>query len=476
MSLSSSVPLIIDLDGTLLHSDLLIESALGFVRDHPLQSWRLLPWLLQGKAVLKQQLASAVHIDAATLPYNHDVLDLIRQQRAQGRRIVLATASHRLLAQKVAEHLQLFDEVLATADNHNLSAGNKAAALVQGFGERGFDYAGNSRDDIAVWQHARKAIVVNGSAALSAQAGKHCELAQVLPAQSSWRHWLRSLRLHQWVKNLLIFVPLLTAHRFSESHLALLGLLAFLCFSVCASSLYLLNDMLDLRDDRQHPHKRTRPLPAGRIPLQTALLLAPLLLVASIALGWLLLPPLFTPVLLGYAALTLLYSVWLKQWMIIDVLTLALLYIVRLLAGAVAFAVPLSFWLLAFALFLFVSLALVKRYAELTAKAAAGFAAETRVRGYQLSDSSLLGMLGTSSGYIAVLVLALYINDPNTLKLYRQPEFIWFACPLLLGWISRVWLLAHRGQMNEDPVLFAVQDRSSLCLGALFLLVFALAI
>lgn len=466
-------PLVIDLDGTLLRSDLLLETGLEFLRDQPQRCLQPLAWLWRGKAELKQQLAQATELDVSVLPYDQSVLDLIRSERARGRWVVLATASHRRLADRVAAHLGVFDEVLATEEGRNLSAETKREVLVKAYGERGFDYVGNSRDDLPVWRAARAGYVANAAPVLHEEARRETEVAGVLgDGLPQWRDWRQVLRLHQWLKNLLLFVPLLAAHRYGSLPLVADALLAFLCFGLCASSVYILNDLLDLRDDRRHLRKRRRPFAAGRVPVRSGLLLFPVLLVASFVLAWWQLPPAFAGTLAVYYALTLAYSLVLKRLMVIDVMALASLYTLRIIAGAMALAIPLSFWLLAFSMFLFLSLALVKRFAELYAARAEGSAGQTRGRGYFPADLEMIASLGASAGYMAVMVLALYINDGATALLYRHQEIIWLACPLLLTWVTRVWMLAHRGEMHDDPVIFALRDRFSLAIGAMLALVF----
>lgn len=466
-------PLVVDLDGTLIRSDLLLETGLSFLQQQPHRFLAPIGWLAQGKATLKYQLALASDIDVSVLPYDRQVLELIQGERARGRRVVLATASNDRLAESVAQHLQVFDEVMASNSKHNLSAKAKRDALVLAYGERGFDYVGNSQDDLSVWQAARHAYVVNAPAGVERQARRWGNVVAVLRSEASTlRDWAKALRLHQWLKNLLVFVPLLAAHRYGEWPLLRDALVAFLAFGLCASSVYILNDLLDLRDDRHHPRKRSRPFAAGRLSIQSGLLAFPALLIAAFALGLWLLPPAFTLGLAGYYALTLAYSLWLKKRMVIDVMVLAGLYTLRIVVGAVAVGVALSFWLLAFSMFIFLSLALVKRYAELFHLRARGASEVARGRGYLASDLHMIAALGAAAGYMAVMVLALYINDARTTQLYGQPQLIWLACPLLLTWISRVWMLAHRGAMNEDPVIFAIRDRVSLGIGGLLALVF----
>lgn len=469
-------PLVVDLDGTLLRSDLLVESGLVFLRDQPHRFLAPLKWLTQGKATLKHQLAHAADLDVSVLPYDKAVIAFIQRERARRRKVVLATSSHRRVAEQVAEHLGLFDEIFASDADCNLSAHTKRDVLVHAFGKQGFDYAGNSKDDLPVWGSARKAYVVNARPSIARRARNGGNVAEVLRSdQTLVRDWIKALRLHQWVKNVLILVPLLAAHRYHELPLVIDALVAFFCFGLCASSVYILNDLLDLRDDRHHARKRSRPFAAGRLSLLSGLLMSPLLLLAAFIVAGLRLPLMFTAALATYYLLTLAYSFSLKRRMVIDVITLAALYTLRIVAGAVPLGIPLSFWLLAFSMFMFLSLAFVKRYAELFQGRAEGSTQKARGRGYFPDDLHMIAALGAAAGYMAVMVLSLYINDAHTTQLYRRPELIWLACPLLLTWISRVWMFAHRGRMNEDPVIFAFRDRVSLLIGGLLALVFLAA-
>ncbi|MBK8755526.1 MAG: UbiA family prenyltransferase [Candidatus Competibacteraceae bacterium] len=469
----TSRPLIVDLDGTLLRSDLLVESTFAFLRHNPFRALAPLSWLLAGKATLKARLAAAVSIDVASLPYDRQVVAFLEREKACGRTLILATASHQDYAEAIATHFGLFDRVLATHEDVNLSAHTKRDVLVREYGEKGFDYVGNSRDDLTVWAAAHRAYLANPEVGVEAAAVRLGNVEQVIrtPAQP-WRAWMKQLRLHQWAKNLLLFVPLLASHRVGEIDLLLTGLLAFLWFGLCASSVYLLNDLLDLEDDRQHTSKRFRPLASGAIPIKVALLVFPALLLGAFAGAAWLLPWKFTLALTFYYALTLAYSLVLKRIMTVDVITLAMLYTVRIVAGTFAFGIILTFWMLAFSMFLFLSLALVKRYAELRDLRSKGETECTRGRGYYPGDLEMISSLGAASGYLAVMVLALYIQDQNTLALYQHPQVIWLACPLLLYWVTRIWMIAHRGWMHDDPVVFAMKDRNSLLLGALFGAVF----
>lgn len=466
-------PLVIDLDGTLLRSDLLLETGMAFVRSQPLQLFKPFSWLTKGKASLKEGLALATQLDVSVLPYDPEVIAFIEAERERGRRVVLATASHHSLAERIAQHLKLFDQVLATEGGRNLSAHRKRDLLVEHYGEQGFDYAGNSQDDMPIWASARQAYVINPESGVERRARAQGNVEQVLHSNPArLKDWLKAFRLHQWMKNVLIFVPLLAAHQLTNPMMLWQGILAFLLFGLCASSVYLLNDLLDLADDRHHHSKRNRPFAAGRLSIKSGLIAFPALLGAAFAGAVWLLPWQFAGVLLAYYVLTLAYSLSLKRRMAVDVIVLAMLYTVRIIAGAAAFGLELTFWVLAFSMFMFLSLALVKRYAELLEAKRKGNTDKIRGRGYYPEDLGMIASLGASSGYLAVMVLALYIHDQATTMLYSQPQFIWLACPLLLFWITRVWMLTHRGHMHDDPVVFAFRDRISLAVGVLFCLVF----
>jgi 4-hydroxybenzoate polyprenyltransferase/phosphoserine phosphatase len=465
--------LVVDLDGTLIFTDMLHESALRALRDNPFDTLRIPYWLSQGKAVLKRHLADRTDFDPASLPYNHELLEWLKQQRIQGRKLILCTASDRSIAIAISEHLGVFADVMASDGTTNLAGKYKAEALEQRFGNAGFDYAGNSRADLAVWQRARRAIVVNASADLVRQAGARCEVERVFSSPTvGFTTWRRVLRVHQWMKNLLLFVPLFAAHQITSSDTWLALILAFFSFSLCASSVYIANDLLDMESDRQHPRKCYRPFASGMVPAWMGVILAPILLLASLAisrhvggsfLSW----------LVFYFVLTCAYSWGLKRLVLVDCLTLAMLYTLRIVAGAAAANMPLSFWLLAFSVFLFLSLAFVKRYAELQVQLL-NRKHKAYGRGYYTSDAPLVQMLGITSGYAAVLVLALYLNSDAVVKLYRTPEFVWGTVPVMLFWVSWMWMQAHRGKMHDDPLVFAVKDKASLLAGVSFATVLAI--
>ena len=453
-------PLCVDLDGTLIRTDLLVESALALLARRPWMVFALPIWLMRGKAFLKREIARRAGLDVALLPYDERMVDALRRAGDEGRLRVLCSAADQSLVDAVANHLGTFELALGSDGDRNLAGRRKASALAARFGERGFDYAGNARIDLAVWRAARRAWVVNAPAALAGSAALVCDVDRHWPAEGGGvRAWIRALRLHQWLKNLLVFLPLAASHRFTEPGAVVDAVGAFVAFGLCASGVYLLNDLLDLPVDRQHPRKRLRPFAAGRLDLLRGVLAAPLLAAAGLGLAfWV--SPAFALVLGGYYVLTAAYSLKLKRIAMLDVIVLAALYTVRIVGGAVAIGSALSFWLLAFSMFIFLSLALLKRYAELQSMLAVGRSSAAG-RGYAVDDLPLLQALGAAAGYAAVLVLALYINSPESLVLYDRPQLLWLVCPLLLYWISRAWIVAHRGAMDDDPVVFAVTDRVS---------------
>jgi 4-hydroxybenzoate polyprenyltransferase len=452
---------------------MLHESALRAVRDRPLDLFRMPFWLAQGKAVLKRQLADGSPFDPTSLPYNLELIVWLREQKAVGRRLILCTASDVAIASAIASHLDLFDDVMASDGVLNLAGANKAAALERRYGRSGFDYAGNSHADLHVWRTARRAVLVNAAPALAAKAARQCEVELNFTAPArGFSAWRRVLRVHQWMKNLLLFIPMLAAHQITDPATMAALLMAFIAFSLCASTVYIANDLLDLESDRQHPRKCKRPFASGAVPAWMGVALAPLLLAASLLLAWYVGPG-FLAWLVVYFVLTCAYSFGLKRLMLVDCLTLAVLYTLRIVAGAAAAHNVLSFWLLAFSVFLFLSLAFVKRYAELHVQMESG-KDKVHGRGYFTSDAPLVQMLGVTSGYASAVVLALYLNSDAVLQLYLTPEAVWGTVPVLLFWVSWIWMKAHRGEMHDDPLVFAVKDKASLVAGAMFAAALAL--
>jgi 4-hydroxybenzoate polyprenyltransferase len=468
-------PLVVDLDGTLIRTDLLLESLCSLLRQKPLALLALPGWLLKGRAHLKREIAQRVQLDPTLLPYRTAVLDYLRGEHDKGRSIVLATASDERFAGQVADHLKLFELVLASDDTTNLSGERKRARLVGRFGEKGFDYAGNESRDLAAWSSARKAIVVDANPRLIRAVAKVAECETSFEDRgASLSEYLRALRPQQWLKNVLVFVPLLAAHLFI--HPVLLGrtLIAFVAFCCCASSGYLVNDLCDLPADRRHPEKRLRPFASGRLPLAYGLGLAPVLAVFGCGLAWLL-SGLSVGILLLYFTVAAAYSLYLKNVVLLDVFILASLYTLRIIEGGEAIAIWPSVWLAAFSMFLFISLALIKRYTELIVMRSVDGDRAT-ARGYELSDAELLASKGLASGYAAVVVLSLYIASGAVKTLYSTQQVLWLVCPLMVYWIGHLWLVAHRGQMLDDPLVFAMRNRTSLILILLMLAAALIAI
>ncbi len=464
----------VDLDGTLTLTDTLHESVLTLVSNKPYFLLLLPFWLFQGIAHLKHKVAQHSELDVTTLPYNQPLIDWLKEEKQRGKKIVLSTAANEKIAKAVATSFDLFDDFIASDSITNLKSARKRDALQERYGNKGYDYAGNSNDDLEVWAGASNAIVVNASESVISKAST---LSSVLHAFRSERAgiavWLKALRVHQWLKNLLLFVPFLAAHQIGNFQSLGLLVIAFLSFSLCASSVYITHDVVDLVSDRSHPRKRLRPFASAKLSVLQGVFAAPLLIAASFLIGTVVGFD-FLIVLLVYLFLTVIYSFGLKRMVLVDCLTLATLYTMRIIAGAAAVSISLSFWLLAFSIFIFLSLALVKRYAELLVQSREG-KNSAHGRGYLVSDAPLLQALGVSSGYISTVVIALYLRSDNVMSLYAQPLAIWLLIPILLFWVSWVWLKSSRGEMHDDPIVFAVKDKTSLFVAAVTAFVFVYA-
>ncbi|MEM6973144.1 MAG: UbiA family prenyltransferase [Pseudomonadota bacterium] len=471
--------LVVDLDGTLCRSDTLHETLIAILASRPLAAARLMGRLRQGKAAFKAAVGDLCILPPEALPLNETVLDLIRKAKAEGRRTALVSATDHRQVVAIAEALDLFDEAVGTGspltDGRNLSGPAKADFLVERYGRGGFDYIGDAAVDRPVWIAARRAITAGGDERLRRIAEdanaefQHIDPAAEMPGRLRPR--LRALRPHQWSKNLLVFAPLAAAQDFSEIGAVIA---AFIAFSLTASSVYLINDLVDLPADRVHPRKRRRPFAAGEVPVLEGVLSA-----VGLILGALLIALVFAPVVLmgmlaAYYVATLAYSFLLKRKLVIDVLALAGLYTIRIITGAVVASLVLSPWLLGFSMFLFLALAAVKRQAELTDQLRQG-KAKTAGRAYETDDLPILRSMALSAGYASVLVFALYINSDTVSKLYGQPELLWCVCPLLIYWISRIVMVTHRGHMTDDPIVFAATDRVSYVVAALCATIFVVA-
>jgi 4-hydroxybenzoate polyprenyltransferase/phosphoserine phosphatase len=462
------VPLCVDLDGTLVKGDTLVECVVAVGRRNPFLLLLLPLWLLRGRAYLKFRLASEAFLAADRLPYRKDLVSFLNEERDRGRKLVLVTAADQQVAKAVADHLGIFAEIHGSDRATNLKGSAKAARLVSLFGEKGFDYIGDSDADYAVWRQAKNAVVV-GSQSMADRAAKCAPVAKHFPTtRPSLLTFLRSVRIHHWSKNALVLLPLLLSHS-SQGVKWKLAAFGFLLFGTCASGLYVFNDLLDLHSDRTHPWKSSRPFASGELPLWFGALGSLTLIVGTLAVSfWL--HPYFAAVLAGYAALTILYSWKIKRWVLADVFVLASFYGIRLVAGAVITATPLSQWFLAFSGFLFLSLAMAKRNSELLHAKEQVLSGDSG-RAYQIEDRELLTVFGVASAFCSVVILALYAHSPDVMALYGRPTTLLLLCPIMLYWLSRMWLLAHRGTLNEDPVSFALRDRTSLILGLVALLI-----
>jgi 4-hydroxybenzoate polyprenyltransferase/phosphoserine phosphatase len=455
-----AVPLFVDLDGTLIKTDLLIESSFFLLKKQPWILFAMLYWLAFGKARLKEEIAVRSALDFSVLPLQKQFVEFLNDEAKKGRTLYLATASDRRLAEPVAKRLGIFNRVLASDGHRNLKGTRKLEAILSCCEDSPFDYAGNELVDLTIWAKARRAIVVNPhigvTAALKKRSYKVERVFDDRPPKV--RTWMRALRLHQWAKNVLLGVPILTAHAFNSAAIAETAA-AFIAFGLIASATYLLNDLLDLVSDRHHPRKCKRPFAAGDIGLASGILG----MIISFAAGFGMAVQLsenFLLTLLAYLGLTISYSFYFKRIMLIDVLLLASLYTIRIVAGAYAIEVPLSSWLLGFSMFIFLSLALVKRCTELMAMQR--LSRETmKGRDYHVSDYPMLSMMGVASGYISILVLALFISSPETAGKYTYPVLLWLLCPLMAYWVSRLWLKTSRGEMHDDPLIFSLKDQAS---------------
>lgn len=464
VSAATSRPLCVDLDGTLVKSDTLHDSLLALLRSNPRKAFALPLQVVRGKAAFKAYVSQAIDIDVAHLPYNRKLLKFLRTEHANGRKIYLATGADARVAERVAQHLAIFDGVLSSDGSLNLTGKNKLERLKQLLPNGEFDYVGNDMPDLPLLAHSTAAMVANPSARMRARMRANGVKIEREFSERSHpiRAMFRVLRTHQWAKNLLLFLPLLLSHSVQLSKL-MTAALAFCCFSLAASSTYILNDLLDLEADRRHHRKQKRPFAAGDLSAAQGIALMAVLMMLAFA-GVRFLPGAFSAWLLLYVAGTVAYSSFLKRIAVVDVMVLSGLYTVRILAGGAATQTPPSQWMLGFSVFLFLSLGIAKRFAEM-AKWEPGTSQARNGRGYFFADLDQLRAFGTASAYAAVVIFAIYISSSAVTPLYHKPRWLWLVVPLMFFWISRVWLLASRGELDEDPVVFALTDRVSLIVG-----------
>lgn len=470
--------LFVDLDGTLIKSDLLFECLVPIIKNYFYALFLAPFWLLKGKAYLKDKFSDLVSINPEILPYNNNVLEYIRKEKENGSKIILATASNIKLAKSISDYLGIFDDVIASSKEENLKGKNKLNKIKlyieNNNTNKEFSYIGDSEADVKIFNETNIPIVVGNKNVFNKIKSKNDKTTFVDGENDfSLKKFFKMIRTYQWVKNFLIFLPLILAHKFLDVNLLLKALVAFFSFSFLASSVYIINDIMDVESDRIHPSKKNRPIASGAVKISSALkvafILMPLSFIISIFLG-----KEFLFVLLTYFITTSCYSFYLKKIMLVDILILSLLYTVRIFAGGVALNIYLSPWLFMFSLFFFFSLACAKRYSELYA-VRNNLQDEIKGRGYQAQDLEQIQIFGSSSGYIAILIFALYIQSDISMKLYKTPSFFWALCPIMLYWISRVWLLSHRGQMTQDPIIFALKDKVSYVVLILSIIIFGVA-
>lgn len=471
-----SNPIVVDLDDTLAKTDFFFESLLIFVKQNPINIFYAIFWMVRKpKAYLKSRIAQDVDIDVSTIPFNKPLIEWLKSRKQSGHSITLATATHRKYADEVANHIGLFDQVLATDEGRNLKGVNKEKKLLELYGPKGFIYVGDSKADLKVWRSAESAVLVGGSKQTKEELKKIAPLLHEIPRAQNKRVWLQAIRIHQWVKNFLLFVPLLTSHNLTDPGKVVMSITAFLAFSFCASAVYILNDFFDLSDDRKHRTKHQRVFASGELSIVKGGMAFFVCLILASILG-LIVSVKFLLVIGIYFFATLVYSLYLKFQMMVDIILLAALFTLRIIAGAVAIDVALSFWLLAFSMFIFLSLAIMKRYIELLHIKDTFAKKYKKARGYYVSDINLLSSLGATCGCLAVLIMAFYVNSPDVVELYERQEVLWLICPLLLFWICRTWLKASRGTVDDDPIMFVIRDKVSWICALIVLLLFWMAI
>jgi 4-hydroxybenzoate polyprenyltransferase len=466
--------LVVDLDGTLIHSDLLDEGLIILFRKNPLYIFSCIIWLLKGKVNLKKEISNKIQIPYELLPTNKELMSFLQTELSKGRQIILATASLKSHAEGIAKTFPIFDNIFGT-EEVNLKGENKLKVLIDEYGEFKFDYIGNSSSDIKIFAKSRYAYLVNPSRSLERKTSKISEL------KYSWKSkrinvtdYIKAIRVYQWLKNLLIFIPIITSHSFHSLKLMLLTTNAFFAFSMIASSGYVINDLLDLNSDRRHPRKRLRPFASGRLSIKSGVALAVILFSVGIFVASKLNVPFFITFLI-YFITSFSYSLYFKKVVLYDVFILALLYSIRVIAGGMVSGIAISFWLIAFSTFLFLSLAFVKRYSELM-NIKTNTDLKDRGREYFISDLNLLQIMGIVSGFMSVVVFALYIDSPVVNQLYTHPQFLWGISLLFLFWISRIWITTNRGEMTDDPILYAVKDVRSYFIFILIGIMLVLAI
>lgn len=465
----------VDLDGTLIKTDLFFESILKLIKQNPLNIIKIFFWIIKARSYAKSKIANIIDIDAASLPYQSELIEYLKSLKAQGHKIILATASNEKYAHKVSNHLGIFDGVIASSETTNMKGRRKLEEMNKDANGKNFCYAGDSTADIPIWNAASENIFVDAphTAIKTAQREKKDEKIFTSDKPSKLKAFIKEMRPQQWAKNVLILIPLLTAHRYAEADMALTYLLAFLSFSLCASGVYFMNDLLDIEADRQHKTKCKRPIASGALPIPLGVFGAIMLPASGFAIAIAALRTEFVIILAVYFILTNFYSLIIKRISTADVMTLATLYTLRIVAGGAAGGIELSSWLITFSIFFFVSLAYLKRYIEVSELGEDDRKAEGR--GYSGNDTETMFMLGIANATASVLVLALFLSSDEVLTQNSSPEILPLLCFIMLYWTNRIWVGAKRKKIADDPVIFAVKDRISVLTGIAFVLVFLAA-
>lgn len=462
------IPLYVDLDGTLIKTDLLFECFIEFIKKKPFNVLLVFYWLVKGKAYLKHKLAQETSINIEDLPYNDSFLSFLTIQNNNGKKLILATAANKTLAKKIAKHLDIFSDVIASDDKNNISGVTKLTRIKEHCGDGVFDYAGDSKSDLIIFEHAKSSILVNFNNKLYFST-RDIHVVETFSSPNSLIYsLLKAIRPQQWVKNLLLFVPVFVGNQWNELNLIMRSFIGFVAFCLIASAVYIFNDLIDIQLDRAHVKKKYRPFAAGFLTAQHGLLVFFVFIVAGLSSAYLL-NLIYFLILILYLLINFLYSVYLKKIVLVDILLLSLFYTLRMVSGGIITNITLSFWLVSFSMFIFFSLATSKRYAEVQLM---NNSVKSKIpgRGYYNYDLTILNIMGVTSGYIAVLVIALYINSPEVISIYSSPKALWGVCLLLFFWISHIWFTTSRGKMDEDPITFAFKDRTSLVVFALLLI------
>lgn len=469
-------PLFIDLDGTLVSTDTLWESCLLFIKKHPLESWKLIQWLLLGKAYFKDKVAERLMPHAELLPINDEILKIAEEANHTERDVYLITAANQRIADSVSKRFNIFTAAIGSSGGLNLSGKHKLRIIKNTVGNVEFDYIGNSKKDIPILEKSHTAIVYSSSKSLFKKLKKRNDniLNMNQGEGQKLKYWIKALRIYQWSKNILLFLALFMSHRILESDMFLKSIIAFFSFGFSASAVYILNDLFDLESDRQHPTKKERPFASGKLSVTNGITAIPILVILSFLLAIVFLPKLFTIVLIIYLLTTTSYSLYFKEILFVDVILLGTLYTLRIIAGGLATGIEVSSWLLGFSGFFFLSLAFMKRYTDLILFKN-NSQEELFGRGYSVDDLDIVQKAGIASGFVSLLILALYITSEQVMVLYNRPLLMWLTIPIILYWLMCMWIETHRGKMTDDPIIYAVKDKNSYLVFFLMLVVIVCA-